>query len=55
MPRISRDTDIYPISLRELEVLRVEDITPAMRRVTTHVTVNRFPPWSATDSTTMSG
>ncbi|MFR4189714.1 MAG: siderophore-interacting protein, partial [Corynebacterium variabile] len=34
MPRISRDTDIYPISLRELEVLRVEDITPAMRRVT---------------------
>ncbi|WP_297008021.1 siderophore-interacting protein [uncultured Corynebacterium sp.] len=34
MPRISRDTDIYPISLRELEVLRVEDLTPAMRRIT---------------------
>lgn len=34
MPRISRDTDIYPISLRELEVLRVTDVTPAMRRIT---------------------
>ena len=34
MPRISRDTDIYPISLRELEVVRVEDVTPGMRRVT---------------------
>jgi NADPH-dependent ferric siderophore reductase len=34
VPRISRDTDIYPISLRELEVVRVEDVTPGMRRVT---------------------
>lgn len=34
MPRISRDTDIYPITMRELEVLGVEDITPGMRRVT---------------------
>lgn len=34
MPRISRDTDIYPISLRELEVLHVEDLTPSMRRMT---------------------
>jgi len=34
VPRISRDTDIYPISLRELEVLRVEDVTPSMRRIT---------------------
>lgn len=34
MPRISRDTDIYPITLRELEVLRTEDVTPAMRRIT---------------------
>jgi NADPH-dependent ferric siderophore reductase len=34
VPRISRDTDIYPISLRELEVVRVADVTPGMRRVT---------------------
>lgn len=33
MPRISRDADIYPITMRELEVLRVEDITPGMRRI----------------------
>jgi NADPH-dependent ferric siderophore reductase len=33
VPRISRDTDIYPISLRELEVVRVADVTPGMRRV----------------------
>ncbi|MGV0869797.1 siderophore-interacting protein [Corynebacterium kalidii] len=33
MPRISRDTDIYPITMRELEVLRIEDVTPGMRRV----------------------
>lgn len=29
----SRTTEIYPISLRELEVLRVEDLTPGMRRI----------------------
>ncbi|HIW91075.1 MAG TPA: siderophore-interacting protein [Candidatus Corynebacterium avicola] len=33
MPRISRDADVYPITMRELEVLRVEDVTPGMRRV----------------------
>jgi NADPH-dependent ferric siderophore reductase len=33
VPRISRDTDIYPITMRELEVLRIEDVTPGMRRV----------------------
>lgn len=33
MPRISRDTDIYPITMRELDVLSVEDITPGMRRI----------------------
>jgi NADPH-dependent ferric siderophore reductase len=33
VPRISRDADVYPITMRELEVLRVDDITPGMRRV----------------------
>lgn len=33
MPRISRDTDIYPITMRELEVLGVEDVSPNMRRI----------------------
>lgn len=33
MARNSRTHDIYPISLRELEVLRVEDISPNMRRI----------------------
>lgn len=33
VPRISRDTDIYPITMRELEVLGVEDVSPNMRRI----------------------
>lgn len=34
MPRTIRDSVIHPISIRELEVLRVTDITDGMRRVT---------------------
>ncbi|MDO4915877.1 siderophore-interacting protein [Corynebacterium sp.] len=34
MKRNSRHHDIYPISLREITVSRVEDITPGMRRIT---------------------
>lgn len=34
MPRTSRPTTVFPIALRELEVARVEDITPGMCRVT---------------------
>ena len=44
-----RTIDIYPIHIRELEVLRVSDITPGMRRVTlggeglrAHVAANGF-------------
>lgn len=33
MARTSRHGDVHPISLRELEVLRIEDITPGMRRI----------------------
>lgn len=33
MARNSRDKEIYPITLRALEVVRVEDVSPAMRRV----------------------
>ena len=34
MKRNSRHHDIFPISLREITVSRVEDITPGMRRIT---------------------
>lgn len=34
MPRNVRPTTVYPIALRELEVVRVIDVTPGMRRVT---------------------
>lgn len=34
MPRHARPTTVHPIALRELEVVRVSDITPGMRRVT---------------------
>ncbi|MFT3944079.1 MAG: siderophore-interacting protein [Ancrocorticia sp.] len=34
MPRHIRPTTVYPMALRELEVLRVADVTPGMRRVT---------------------
>lgn len=34
MRRNSRHHDIFPISLREITVSRVEDITPGMRRIT---------------------
>ena len=34
MARSSRRNDVHPISTRALNVLRVEDVTPAMRRVT---------------------
>ncbi|MCX7538101.1 siderophore-interacting protein [Corynebacterium sp. P5875] len=33
MARSSRTHDIHPISIRELEVIRSEDLTPGMRRV----------------------
>lgn len=34
MPRTSRSREIYPISYRELYVENIEDISPAMRRIT---------------------
>ncbi|MBO9578049.1 MAG: siderophore-interacting protein [Microbacteriaceae bacterium] len=34
MPRQIRPTTVHPLALRELEVLRVVDVTPGMRRVT---------------------
>lgn len=34
MPRNTRPTMAYPVTLRELEVCRVADVTPGMRRVT---------------------
>ncbi|MDO4920147.1 siderophore-interacting protein [Kocuria sp.] len=34
MAQSMRRTEIYPITVRELEVLRVQDVTPGMRRVT---------------------
>ena len=34
MPKTSRTLTVHPISLREVEVARVTDITPGMRRVT---------------------
>ncbi|MBK4148231.1 siderophore-interacting protein [Corynebacterium macginleyi] len=34
MPRNSRNKEIYPISYRELYVENIEDISPAMRRIT---------------------
>lgn len=34
MARNSRDREIYPITIRELQVADIEDITPGMRRIT---------------------
>lgn len=34
MPRRARSTTVHPIALRELEVKRVADIAPGLRRVT---------------------
>lgn len=34
MPRSTRPTSVFPIAIRHLEVLRVEDVTPGLRRVT---------------------
>ncbi|MBM9462986.1 SIP domain-containing protein [Aeromicrobium sp. YIM 150415] len=34
MPRLRRDVEMFPISLRELEVAAVHDVTPGMRRIT---------------------
>lgn len=34
MPQLARRTTVFPIALRELEVLRVTEVTPGMRRVT---------------------
>ncbi|MDV6276960.1 hypothetical protein R3Q06_26035 [Rhodococcus erythropolis] len=34
MPRNTRPTTAYPVTLRELEVHRVTEVTPGMRRVT---------------------
>jgi NADPH-dependent ferric siderophore reductase len=50
MPRSLRPTTIHPITTRTLQVLRVADVTPGMRRVTlggpelkAHVAANGFP------------
>ncbi|MGP9537364.1 siderophore-interacting protein [Brachybacterium sp. AOP43-C2-M15] len=50
MARSLRPLDVYPITVRELEVLRVRDVTPGMRRVTlggeqlrAHTAENGFP------------
>ncbi|MBN9791753.1 siderophore-interacting protein [Pseudonocardia sp. TMWB2A] len=34
MPKTSRPVTVHPISVRELRVARIEDLTPGMRRVT---------------------
>ena len=34
MPRTSRPITVYPVSLREVEVSRIVDLTPGMRRIT---------------------
>ncbi len=34
MPRTSRRITVHPLTLREVHVVRVEDLTPGMRRVT---------------------
>lgn len=34
MPRLRRHAEMFPISLRELEVAAVHDVTPGMRRIT---------------------
>lgn len=34
MTRNSCDKEIYPITIRELQVAGIEDITPGMRRIT---------------------
>lgn len=50
MARSLRPLDVYPITVRELEVLRVADVTSGMRRVTlggeqlrAHIAANGFP------------
>lgn len=50
MARSPRPLDVYPITTRTLEVLRVADVTPGMRRVTlggpelvAHVAANGYP------------
>ncbi|HMR48997.1 MAG TPA: siderophore-interacting protein [Arachnia sp.] len=34
MPKTSRRLTVHPLTLREVEVVRVKDLTPAMRRIT---------------------
>lgn len=34
MPKTSRQLTVHPLTLREVEVIRVMDVTPGMRRVT---------------------
>ncbi|QYN36927.1 SIP domain-containing protein [Pseudonocardia sp. DSM 110487] len=34
MPKTSRRLTVHPLTLREVEVVRVEDLTPGMRRIT---------------------
>lgn len=34
MPKTSRSLTVHPITLRELEVKRIRDLGPAMRRIT---------------------
>lgn len=50
MARSLRPVDVYPITTRTLDVLRVEDVTPGMRRVTlggpelaAHIAANGYP------------
>src|ERR1700755_3490218 len=34
MPKTSRRITVHPLTLREVEVVRVRDLTPGMRRIT---------------------
>ncbi|WP_207934369.1 siderophore-interacting protein [Actinomadura sp. KC06] len=34
MPKTSRQLTVRPLTLREVEVVRVTDLTPGMRRIT---------------------
>ncbi|HEY9315122.1 siderophore-interacting protein [Williamsia sp.] len=34
MPKTIREPVVYPISIRELQVLRIKDVTPGLRRIT---------------------
>ncbi len=50
MPRRARPTVVHTIALRELEVARVVDVTPGLRRVT--LTGDQLGSFAGTDGTT---